>query len=453
MTPTTHKPMLAEAIGATLRRVGVCRTVGDRVTHLKSLDIPIFRRVLEYAYNPYRRFGVIISPSTKEAAVTAASPIGGLDIDEPDIWTLLDYFTASTHTSTTKTKALMGLAPRLNRITCQILLGIIEKSAVTGVAASTVNKAFPDLIPTFAVQLANKYTDRKVKEFPCYVEPKYDGMRSIAQVWATGEVQVVSRTGREIPAAASFHDDLRVLGLSLIKHYSARDGMTHEGVVIDGELEGDTFADTISVFRSSGVATSGQFRVFDAVPMKVLTDPKYQSPIYTARRKALTGCMPIAPTPRLALTPSYQVSSRRELWDMYTQARAMGLEGLIVKSGQGLWTKKRSNDWLKIKAEETADLRIIGAFEGTGEMEGTLGGLIVDRAGVEVRVGSGFTHADREAIWAMFLRDMVRINEGSDDYELLGCLAEVQYQEVTPDGSLRHPVFIRLRTDKDEVSY
>ena len=45
------------------------------------------------------------------------------------------------------------------------------------------------------------------------------------------------------------------------------------------------------------------------------------------------------------------------------------------------------------------------------------------------------------------------VETDSDAFEIIGLLAEINYQEVTPDGSLRHPVFIRLRKDKSEVSF
>jgi ATP-dependent DNA ligase len=126
---------------------------------------------------------------------------------------------------------------------------------------------------------------------------------------------------------------------------------------------------------------------------------------------------------------------------------------LIVKSANGLWRDKRSNDWLKIKAQETLDLTIIGGFEGQGELDGTLGGVIVDFEGEKVRVGSGFSRSDRDRLYADFQRDLKELEEGGTDFVLFGVTAEVQFQEVTPAGSLRHPVFIRLRKDKDEAKF
>ena len=66
---------------------------------------------------------------------------------------------------------------------------------------------------------------------------------------------------------------------------------------------------------------------------------------------------------------------------------------------------------------------------------GMLGGFIGNFNGVEVRVGSGLSDNDRVDFWGR--REQIR-----------GDLMEVEYHEVTPDGSLRHPRFARFRDDK-----
>lgn len=68
----------------------------------------------------------------------------------------------------------------------------------------------------------------------------------------------------------------------------------------------------------------------------------------------------------------------------------------MVKDPNGFYEKKKSRVWLKMKAEETEDLPVVGVFMGEAgtKNENTIGGVIVDRQGVEVRV-SGLTDAER----------------------------------------------------------
>lgn len=109
------------------------------------------------------------------------------------------------------------------------------------------------------------------------------------------------------------------------------------------------------------------------------------------------------------------------------------------------YKRKRHNGILKVKRFYTMDLPIIECEEGSGRLAGTLGAFVLNYKGNEVRVGSGFTDEQREAYW--------RRRE-----ELAGVLCEVKYKEISSDKntgaeSLQFPVFITLRTDKEDVSY
>ena len=91
------------------------------------------------------------------------------------------------------------------------------------------------------------------------------------------------------------------------------------------------------------------------------------------------------------------------------------------------------------------DLPIIGCEEGSGRLTNRLGALVLDFMGNEVRVGSGFT--DEERFWLWKRRESI-----------IGTLCEVKYKEISQDKttgaeSLQFPVFVTLRTDKNEPSY
>ena len=122
--------------------------------------------------------------------------------------------------------------------------------------------------------------------------------------------------------------------------------------------------------------------------------------------------------------PSYIVNSNDEIAQVYNNFRVAGYEGVIVEKIDGNYERKRSYGWMKIKPKDNADLTIIG----------------------------GFTDLQRTEYWEMFQRDAERIDD-VEDMELIGLLAEVSYHEVSPDGSLRHPVFAGLRGDKLEASF
>ena len=124
---------------------------------------------------------------------------------------------------------------------------------------------------------------------------------------------------------------------------------------------------------------------------------------------------------------------------------ALEHEGVMVNINDAPYEGKRTKNILKVKAMQDCDLKIIGFEEGTGKNKGTLGAIIVDYKGFEVKVGSGFTDEDRKYFW-------------NNQNELLGRVITVQYFEETTNKkdnslSLRFPVYKELREEGKEVSY
>jgi DNA ligase-1 len=138
-------------------------------------------------------------------------------------------------------------------------------------------------------------------------------------------------------------------------------------------------------------------------------------------------------------TPVWYAGDHNEVMEYYSAVRHDGGEGVIVKPTGGDYRCTRSRNWLKIKDQQTVDAPIIGLEEGTGKYQGMLGAVIVDLEGVEVRVGSGFTDEERKRLWD---------DAHADEPWSYNRLIEIEYHEKTPDGSLRHPRFVRFRDDK-----
>ena len=79
-----------------------------------------------------------------------------------------------------------------------------------------------------------------------------------------------------------------------------------------------------------------------------------------------------------------------------------------------------------------------------GKYKGTLGAIICDYKGFELRVGSGFSDEQRKFFY-----------ENPND--IVGRIIECQFFEETHDKdgnlSLRFPIFKTIRNDKNDVSY
>lgn len=114
---------------------------------------------------------------------------------------------------------------------------------------------------------------------------------------------------------------------------------------------------------------------------------------------------------------------------LLAEARANSYEGWILK-------EEGYNRWWKIKVSDTLDLRVVGFKPGKGKYEGVVGALVLaDSSGKEVSACSG-------------MDDQVRLSLSESD---VGRICEVEFNEITVGGRLKHPRFIRWRDDKEEA--
>ena len=146
--------------------------------------------------------------------------------------------------------------------------------------------------------------------------------------------------------------------------------------------------------------------------------------------------------------------------DYFPAALKMGIEGVVAKRLDSIYEPgMRSQDWIKIKKSLKLDLVIGGYIPGKGGRAPCFGGLLLGAYSHGLlqyvgRVGSGFT--DRE------LAEIVSAFSPQDELSLRQCtgnaggkmgranqVVQISALEVTKDGHLRAPVFLRTRDDKE----
>lgn len=333
--------------------------------------------------------------------------------------------------------AIRGLVMDYDEDTTQILKYILMKDLRASTGASLFNKAVPGTMFEFNVMLAAKYEPNKV-EMPCYVEPKYDGMRLVA-IGDQDGFEFYTRTGKVVDTVSP-----KVKGaLAQMYAWGTDTWKPKSKMVFDGELMGDSFRDTMKKARKKGgTFESGNFYVFDALTIEEFQGLKrkgVKTESYVDRRAKLNKVYTsyIAGYEGIQLPPSYLCRNTDDILEFYTKFRDRGLEGLIIKSGGGFYHPRRNRDWMKMKDVQSVDVPVVDAVEGTGKFVGSLGALVIDCEGVIVNVGSGFSDSDRKDIWESWNKGWLKDK-----------IIEVEYHEKTPDGSLRHPRFKCFRDDK-----
>ncbi len=358
----------------------------------------VLREILHRAYHPYMRYYLNGVPMAGQGKRTLESTFA--------YWPeLLDKLSKREISGNFAKNLVMEFVRTLRPFDAEIFNNILRKDLDIGVAQKTLSAMFPDLVPSFGVMLAQAYKPR-VDYGTLYMSLKYDGLRALYK-----DGVLYTRSGRVINGLSHLESALVAAGAP----------------ALDGELivPGREFNTASGKLRSLADTPDAVYQVFD-LPESDL--------IFRDRLPQIAEAIASVNHEQVRLITHKLVTGHQHIMRNYVKARQAGYEGLMLKEPFHKYTPKRSASWLKMKAIETLDLPIVGFFEGQGKYVDKLGGVFVEHKGVTVRIGGGFTDAQRELIW-----------QNRPNY--LGDVIEVAFQEETPDGSLRLPRFLGFRPD------
>lgn len=286
-------------------------------------------------------------------------------------------------------------------------------------------------------------------------EPKYDGIRAIAEVDAGGRsVRLWSRLGND--KTSQFPEVAAAL-----KAWARR---RREAVVLDGELVAlDADGEPAGFQQLQGrIHTKDEpdgsapvaFILFDV--LRVGTDDLRNEPL-TARRTQLEALFAKGSNPRLRL--SEQVAGNGEA--LYARALERGWEGLIAKHAASKYRSgKRSPDWRKLKILQEQEF-VIGGWTEPRQTRTNFGALLLgvyegSRLVYAGHTGTGFN----EKTLAMLMARMAPLETRECPFAVKPksnqtphwvrpeLVAQIKFTEWTADHHLRHPVYLGLRDDK-----
>jgi DNA ligase-1 len=320
---------------------------------------------------------------------------------------------------------------------------ILIKDLRCGVSEKTINKVVSKInesysIPVFSCQLAHDSANHEAKlTGKKQVEVKLDGVRVIAVVHPSGNVNLFSRNGKQL-------DNFPHVAAQLALTASAM----KEPWVLDGEIMSSSFQDLMTqVHRKSNVQSDDAvLHLFDWLPLA-----NFEQGGWDKSQKERSKALKLWHGFYADKLPNVQVVGYEEV-DLKTDAGrtrakeinaaavAGGYEGIMYKDVAAPYECKRTASWLKLKPFIEVSLEIIGFEEGTGKNVGRLGAFICsgidDGRQITVNVGSGFSDDQRVAFW-----------ESRND--LLGDIVEIRADAITKnqDGtySLRFPRFLHFR--------
>ena len=398
----------------------------------KYKDDPVIIRYLKIAFDPYAVYGI----STKKLNKSVGSnDITGVD----SIFELFNYLTRY-NTGTDKIISLcqdfVTNVEASDPVAARLLEKLICKDLVIGCDAKTINKEIPGCIPTFNVQLAQKFFEKPEKVIGKHfaVTTKIDGGRIIA-LKENGVVTFYTRAGQKYEGLVDLEKEMQ----DLIPDNTCLDG---EITILDnkGIPSKEAYKKAMKITRSDGEKHGLKMLVFDAMTAEEFKkqDCKYD---YVTRRADAELMLTAAQFKYFELLPILYVGDdTARILELLDEAIANQEEGVMINICDAKYEFGRTWNLMKVKKMNTLDLEIVGYEEGSGRLAGTLGAIHVRyKNGNVVKVGSGFTDELRALIWV----------EPSD---FIGKIVEIQYFEesTNADGgiSLRFPVFKDFRPDK-----
>jgi bifunctional non-homologous end joining protein LigD len=285
-------------------------------------------------------------------------------------------------------------------------------------------------------------------------EPKLDGYRLLAFI---KKMQVSLRSRRGLELARQFPG----LAAELAKQGPS---MILDGEIVAFDPSGKPSFNALQnrfqlkTERDIAAAENSTPVVFYAFDLLHFAGVDLRKAVYLDRRRYLAQCL--LPSPLVQL-----VHASDDGVELYAAALASGFEGVIGKRKQSRYESgRRSASWLKVKSTHSADFVVGGYTRGKGG-RAPLGALLVGYwEGRNLRyashVGSGFDDRSLPLVRARLEALERRTCPFADKPEMNApttwvepkAVVEVKFQGWTDDGSLRAPVFLRLRDDIDARS-
>lgn len=321
---------------------------------------------------------------------------------------------------------------------------VVTKKLRLGVDYTTANKIYgKDFIKKKEIMLGTSIEHCNIPGGEWFsISQKLNGTRCF---YYNG--QLYSRQGKVFSGLEHIVSDLAALSQALCKGVN--------DLVYDGELllKDLSAGDSASFQISTGIANSKQedksmlrIVIFDIIS-KENFEEQSDSDTYKVRSETLQTIKNTIIEHGLknidVVDIFYQGTDQKKIWEWLDYAERTDMEGLMLNLDVP-YRFKRTKELVKVKKFYSMDLPVVRMDKGTGRNKDRLGKVYVDFKGNEVGVGSGFSDEQREYFW-------------QNPEKILHKIIEVKYKEETKnkDGteSLQFPVFIRIRNDKNEVSY
>ena len=395
-----------------------------------SRSSAFIHNVLEYTYNPYKQYYATHKTCMKN--------INKIYYDKhKDVFELLDSLSSREFTGHDAIALVNGYVA--NTAYGEVIYKIIDKDLDIRVGASIINKAIPDLIPTFNVALAQEYKGKCDWNDSWYASRKLDGVRCLAITDENGKCTLYSRMGKELTTLNKVKDAIEDTGI--INHVF--DG---EICLVDEDGNEDFQGVMKQLRRKDHQIENPVFMVFDMLHITEFNNKKGVV-VLSERLRTLRGWLNSKTSNVLRYVQQYQITGDEHFETWSKMSSDNNWEGFMLRKDMG-YEGKRSKNLVKVKKFHDDEYVVVDydcdkhevVRDGKSVTMNMLAQVWIEHKGHRVKVGSGWSQEQR-----------LQYMDGS----IVGKTITVQYFEETHNDkggiSLRFPTVKIVHGNKREV--
>ena len=383
-------------------------------------------KVLNHLFNPMISTG-ISKTSWNKAEI-------GLNAKFNSISELIEYIQKNNTGKNVVVSSIKSFSKKFEPFEQKFFYYLATKDINIGISTTTVSKYIH--IPKFEIMLGERLNEDVDFDRNYILTKKLDGVNLTC--FKRGEsITFFTRQGKQVDGLTDLIDQYKEL----------QDGVYFGEALYSNE---DEAKDRKELYRlSTGELNSKRENkkishwIFDYQTLEEWDSEKFITP-YSNTISTLENIFSKNKLKNIKMVPFiYQGTGKEIAFELLKKAKKDGWEGLVLRYSSSVYQKKRSSDFIKLKPFGEVDLRITGFKEFKHPNQ--LGSFICedDEHTIKCSVGSGFSKEQRYDFWK-------RKNE------FLGKIVEVQTMEITENKSgqksLRFPVFIRFRDDKNTTN-
>ena len=396
----------------------------------------MFKEVLKFLLDPMIVTGISKKKIDKDVR------IGFYETESRDYWLedLLEYITTN---NTGRDADIAYCQWYISKLTDDeelqnFIKSIITKSLKLGIDVKTANKVYgKDFIPVLNVMLGTSIEKCKIPEGTWFaISQKLNGSRCFYY-----KGNLYTRQGKLYTGCEHIIQDIKNL---IAQHPTLTD------YVFDGELilKDNSLSDNERFRKGVGIANSNnqtkeelKLVIFDMLPVKEFEEGVSKLK-YSSRQgmlKSLEFEISCCDLKNIAVVPMfYQGRNQGEILKWLDFAEQNDMEGIMINLDSP-YECRRVKTLIKCKKFFDTDICCTGIEQGSGKYTNTLGAIVCNYKGNELRVGSGFTDEQRDYYW-------------NNPNEIIGKTVTIKYKEESQnkngEKSIQFPIFLCVRFDK-----